>query len=1059
MKLKLQVQCVSIVLCLACFAVGKATRKRVSVDIGPTFIPGTKPFTNLGRIFAKNTKNIPLTGFKSARQGKAFHISLSLAPGTYDVDMGFVETQFCFKSGRVFHIYVNGELRRESVDIFKAAKGCHRAYVDSIPKISISEIQLEPIIVRLVSVSGLATISYLQASPSNKQCVPVTRRAKISALHLAHAIPGTYPSVIDRDEDRYEVVRLDGRESHTHFSYSGGSGKIISYEWALIESGKVISTRPTFKYKFPLGTSRVRLTVTDNICTQHSDVTSITVRTTIIRGQYCYFYRYGDQTKDLQPQTLRKSTHPVSTTVSKNTQVVFPSSDLTEGFFVARCIFFLSFGRPSKPSTLAVTTHGTGLARVYKGRDLILDSRMLSTTEDENVPEGMQSLEVIYTRTNLKKSPFLSIKVNGYRSSNVYHDRSSVIPIITKIDPKSGSLSGGTMVRLYGSGFQYPMKVRFGWKTKTVVSREAGNTEWSASVAAPSAKIPGRILLKIESAFGTRSNAVYYEYGNRCDDVSFEPAKLVTKYKKDLELNQPTSVALGNDNRIYMGMRVGYIQVLAYDSISLKVSDICFSESYRDPNYKTGKGNPARREILGITFDPRDKVPRPYVSMSTLFWSNKKLIDPKNKRAWSNGAIERFKPATPSTRFKRALQCLEHDRNIVRNLPVSDADHGVNELIFNQNGDLLIAVGGNTNMGLPSYKFGGLWETYFSSSVVIARLSRGPRFNGDIVYTTPENPQTARPKPGYTDVELYATGFRNLFSLAMARNGRIYGIDMGPNNLFGNASTACDQYNKQTKKGRVNSVPGRIMIDLFREGERKYGPGRGDKLVEVKEGKFYGHANIQRALMTKTLGECSWVDPVTGKRPGGAPAPRNYEHHLSYFSSAKTGLQEYGSSHFCGKMRGNLVMSKNSGLGTLRLIMNKCNCGKVSGAPREFIPRSGIRVMENIRGDLLFPQYQGKSGVLVHRPKVNTKATLTITNALPFRHGRHGGTPLTIGGLGFRNGAKVLVGTKNCPVKRLTPSEIECTVPAMKRGSLVSVTVIIRDLKRTLEQAILYMKV
>lgn len=285
-----------------------ATPTGVSLDIGPNqLISNTKSVFNSGPITPANTNNMSLDVFQTAREGELFEVTLSLSPGTYDLYLGFVETQSCSDAARVFHIFVNGEIMRESFDIYEVAKGCGRAYITSIPNLSISHLHVKPVVVKFVSVSGLATLSYIQATASKKQCIPVTKSARINEPHLAHSVPGVYNPVVDHDSDKYEFVRLDGRESHTHFSFIGGSGRIISYEWSIVETGKIISTNATFTYKFPLGTTRVRLTVTDNVCSQHRDDTSITVTTSSLKGQYCYYYPFNDHTKTLGPQTLLNS--------------------------------------------------------------------------------------------------------------------------------------------------------------------------------------------------------------------------------------------------------------------------------------------------------------------------------------------------------------------------------------------------------------------------------------------------------------------------------------------------------------------------------------------------------------------------------------------------------------------------------------------------------------------------------------------------------------------------------------------------------------------------------
>lgn len=1043
--------CVFILLCLLTSTPAKG---QTSIDFGPsTVISGTTSFQNVGILQTKNSRGIPANGFKWSRFGQNFQASLNLAPGTYDIHLGFIETSLCKNSARIFHIYVNERLERESFDIFSAVGFCHKAHVSTVTRVTVSPIKVLPIRVKFVAVSNQASISYIRVSSSANACVPVTRTANILQQHLAHAVPGSYPPLVDNDGNKFESTLIDGRNSHTHFSYSGGSGKIISYEWRLLKSGTIISRKAFFWYKFPMGTTRIRLSVMDSACTQDSAETTITVTGTNQPGQYCYFYPV---TAHLNPGALLRNRRPVAAFLSKSLNTDFPVLPITMFKFMARCVFFINFNK-SKKSKFSMSTAGSGSARVYEGIDLILDSKSSSQSIPKNIPKGMMAFEVIYARTNTKTKPTLQLKVDGIIPKQVSHDRSQVLPIISDINPKSGILSGGTNVRISGYGLYHPLKVRFGTNS-VAVDRSVSDRQAIAS--SPSRLQGGTVQLIVQTANGPISNSLPYQYGgtDKCGNVAFTNTKLSMASNGNVPLNQPTSAALGNDNRLYFGLRSGVIQVVTYNYFSLKVTAICKSNTLHDSRYKLPGGKPSIRTILSIAFDPRDKVPRPYVGVSSLFWGIFKYISPTNKRAWSNGAVERFKPASAATKARNPSQCLEYDKNIVRNLPVSDADHGINELVFTDYGDLLIAVGGNTNMGLPSYKFGGRWENIFSGAVLIARLSRGSKFNGNISYSTPTNMEIAKPKPGYTDVQTYAMGLRNLFSLTMARNGRIYGVDMGPNCQFGNTSTSCSQYKPAPNPfvDKVNRVPGTI-IDRKQQGVCRFGPSRGDKLVEVKKGKFYGHPNIQRALLTNKYGECAWIDPITGKRPDGGPPPSNYQHRLSYFQSAKTGVREYNSNLFCGKLRGNLVMSKSIGEGTYRLVLNKN--GQVQGAPFRFAGTSGIRVIENMHGDLFFPKYFGQ-GVNVLKAIVPTRTGLFISNALPFRHGRGGGTPITIGGWGFKQGVKAFIGRKLCKIDNVQPRQLVCTVPAWTTGSrLVEVSVKIGNQESTLNEAVRYMSI
>lgn len=59
---------------------------------------------------------------------------------------------------------------------------------------------------------------------------------------------------------------------------------------------------------------------------------------------------------------------------------------------------------------------------------------------------------------------------------------------------------------------------------------------------------------------------------------------------------------------------------------------------------------------------------------------------------------------------------------VVRNMPVSNHDHGVNSVEFLNDGTLIFSIGGQTNGGWPHAKLGGLEEAYFSGAINAAKV-------------------------------------------------------------------------------------------------------------------------------------------------------------------------------------------------------------------------------------------------------------------------------------------------------------------------------------------------
>ncbi|CDF40686.1 unnamed protein product [Chondrus crispus] len=500
-----------------------------------------------------------------------------------------------------------------------------------------------------------------------------------------------------------------------------------------------------------------------------------------------------------------------------------------------------------------------------------------------------------------------------------------------------------------------------------------------------------------------------------------------------------------------MGTLGGTVQVLGYHSDTLIVNSHCYSKKIKDSKF-TKNNEPADRDILGITIDPRDVEIRPYVSTSTLYWLDKKRLD-NSPINWRNGAVDRLKPGTEMSDPK---VCLVMDKRIISNLPVSNHDHSVNALMFDQKGDLLISVGGFTNMGLPGYKLGGYWETHLSAAVLIARTSLGDVFNGNLEYTT-DLVRHAMLKKG--DVEIFATGIRNGFAMTLTRNGNMYLADQGPNCAFGDTATDCDaDYDEQRAKNWDPSAEINWQ-GLVKHGWNNcpYAVGRPDKVLHLSEGAYYGHPNVQRGLqIDESEHECYWVDPYTGLPADKKKKPSlfKYKKPLELFKSPVTGIAEYQASHFCSKLRGNLILSTYKDGKTYRLGVDG---SKVTREGEKLSDHGGLTFVQNARGDLVFPRLS-KKNVFVLRPDVSMRAELFVTGVAPVRHGKNGGTMITVAGQNFGMDPSVMVGGNSCAIAMSSKTEIKCMVPA--GSGLVDVEVVaVEGESGTLANAVLYMEV
>ncbi|MEO0685088.1 MAG: PQQ-dependent sugar dehydrogenase, partial [Cyanobacteria bacterium J06649_11] len=231
---------------------------------------------------------------------------------------------------------------------------------------------------------------------------------------------------------------------------------------------------------------------------------------------------------------------------------------------------------------------------------------------------------------------------------------------------------------------------------------------------------------------------------------------------------------------------------------------------------------------------------------------------------------------------------------LITGLPVSNHDHGINSMVFDNEGNLYIASGGNTNAGIPASKIGGIDESPFTAAILKAEITK-PDFNGEIKYELPDDftpPQGLTFDPAESqvfgdvakvadgiDVSVYASGQRNPFGLVWTTEGLMYGTDNGPNGGFGDVSTSA------TTQEPVKTAP--------------------DELNLIIEDGYYGHPNRNRGQEDPR--QNVYYNDKDPNIPGVHNAP------LTTFSASTNGIDEYRANTFGGQMRGNLITQKWNG--------------------------------------------------------------------------------------------------------------------------------------------------
>ncbi|KAI0565994.1 Malectin [Gracilaria domingensis] len=428
---------------------------------GDVNVAGTTKYSS-GATFTA-TSDIGANIFKTGRSGTDFTYSFDLTPGAYDIIIGFAEYQnsFCTEPGqRVFNVYVNDEIQVESLDL--SVSGCFTGVQEGVTS-SVGVVDTQPITIRFEAIIGEAIVSYIKISPAADVCIPASNSGGLAPGedHAAHAVPGSYPpqfsanspkSYVDSNGDGFAAVQIDGSGSHSHFFDAANNiiGVITEYKWSLVETGEVISTKESFWYSFPLGTTRLKLSVIDNSCTTDEAETTVTVTGAMQPGQYCYYYS-GLSEMLIGGDPVAQAPYPKFAAVSTSLNLGFPSFSFDDTLFVARCFFFLEVDADTEVTTVGATTGGTGDVRIYKGTDLLVDSKAADSMET-SLAVGLTSFEVIYERTTTTGTPQLQFKVNNTipASGKVFHDRTTVVPILASLTPSEGADSGGTSVKVTG---------------------------------------------------------------------------------------------------------------------------------------------------------------------------------------------------------------------------------------------------------------------------------------------------------------------------------------------------------------------------------------------------------------------------------------------------------------------------------------------------------------------------------------------------------------------------------------------------------------------------------
>lgn len=480
-------------------------------------------------------------------------------------------------------------------------------------------------------------------------------------------------------------------------------------------------------------------------------------------------------------------------------------------------------------------------------------------------------------------------------------------------------------------------------------------------------------------------------------------------------ISAPTTAAWGPDGRLYVGTYSGEIQVYTFDSnyTVTAVQTINTLKNLSNPN------------ILGIAFNPYDTSGSPtiYVAHSKLY-ANGGAPFPNNVLAPYSGQVSLLEGSSNFATLKP----------LITGLPVSHFDHGINGMVFDNKGDLYIAVGGNTNAGIINTG-GGLPESPLTATVLKAEISK-LNFNGQIEY---QLPSTFVPPTGITfdpaqsqvfgnlgnvkagvDVSIFAAGLRNPYDLVWTTKGQLYATDNGPNAGFGEESTGATTQQPAT--------------------------GAQDELNLLTLGSYYGHPNRNRGRTDSR--QNVYYNPSVASIPGVYTAP------LTLFPSSTNGIDEYRATTFESQLLGNLITQQYNG-SVFSVTLSPNGTQVIKNEPLTGIA-DGLDIVTAPGGALVGIDLVDNR-VTVATPNDPVGTVVTAYDIFPWRAPAVGGNRFVIGGQNFGslNNTTVTIGGQPVQLTQVTNNQIVGILPTLPAGQFLDVVVSSNGQTSELKQAFL----
>ena len=408
----------------------------------------------------------------------------------------------------------------------------------------------------------------------------------------------------------------------------------------------------------------------------------------------------------------------------------------------------------------------------------------------------------------------------------------------------------------------------------------------------------------------------------------------------------PTSLQFGPDNRLYVTQQNGFI--LAYTIEQRGKNDYHITATERidiirthTPNHNDdGTYNPdPRRQLTGLWVTGTPNQPIIYAASSD--WRYSGFGNTESGIDTNSGVLSRL------TKTANGWEKVD----LVRGLPRSVQDHSCNGLVI-QGNTLYLTVGGHTNSGGVSQGFAFSTEYALSASILaidLAQIESMPILTEQVagksiryIYDLPTLDDPTRPNVNGKDqgdpfggnwgmnqakwvpngpVQVYASGFRNVYDVLISNRGFMYTWDNGANRIWGGfpanegIGSATNQYDP-TQPG-VNSATDTDPVIENRDG-----------LHLIKEEGYYGgHPNPLRAnpMGAGLYYKDTWYGPDHPNLPSDWPplpqgfrrpeegdyqTPGLHDPSMAVINSSTNGIVEYTAP---GNLQGNILAASWNG--------------------------------------------------------------------------------------------------------------------------------------------------